>query len=129
MDKISHIPKLSGKENYREWALEIKGLAQWGNFLLHYESTSIASGLATEPTDPKDKELYFELMKTEMKAKGALSMTSTMIIKEELDQLKSPADANKPANAHEMWAHLKAKFETVRATLPHSQRALSVCSC
>ena len=90
MDKLSHIPKLSGKENYREWALELKGLAQWGNFESHFEDNSIGQELATPPTDDdkKDKDLMAllnEKFKNEQKAKGALMITTVVAHKDDLD--------------------------------------------
>ena len=121
MDKIlSTVPQLLGKENYREWALAIKGAAYWGGFWIHYENAEVLNTISRTEADAiaasdetKSKVTQdIELVKAEMKAQGALLMTVTMVIKLDLDGLKHPDDTEKPATAYDMWARLKSKYET-----------------
>ena len=107
MDKtsLSSIPQLTGKENYWEWALAIKGVAFWGSFWPHYQLPNLMAKSET----PADDEA--ELGKLEMKAQGALFMSVSMVIKLDLDSLKNPKP-EEPINAYIMWEHLKGKYET-----------------
>src|SRR5258708_4197973 len=85
MDKtsLSQIPLLTRKESYRKWALAIKGAAMWGNFWAHYTEPDFSKQVKSDEVDTtKDED-----RKLEQKAQGALLMTTTMVIKLDLDQL------------------------------------------
>ena len=124
--QLNSVPLLSGKENYCAWALAIKGAAMWGGFWEHYidptvlqvakpESTTDPATTSNETTDPprttKTTTTSAEVQKLEMKAIGALIMTTVPVIQMELDTLKPQANEI-AVTAWDLWFHLKSKYET-----------------
>jgi hypothetical protein len=124
---LKSVPVLQGKENYREWALAIKGIAYRGDFWSHYtnpnilikeedtpEGTTIPGGKVKVPEDDKD------VLKLEMKAMGAILMTVSMVIKLDLDTLKVKdkeqstylTEVTREPCANDIWLCLKEKYET-----------------
>ena len=121
--QLSSVPLLSGKQNYRAWALAIKGAAMWGGLWQHFVDPNILESIKPEPdaqattsaetTEPAKPAATTsaEIQKLEMKAVGALIMTTVPIIQMELDSLKPNPD-EKTIFTWDMWQHLKSKYET-----------------
>jgi hypothetical protein len=82
---LSTVPVLSGRENYKEWAVAIKGAAYWSGFWPHYVDEGIIDQIAKlapdadKATKMKFNEKANELGKLELKAQGALMMTVSMV--------------------------------------------------
>jgi hypothetical protein len=95
---LSSVPLLTGRENYKEWTLAIKAAAYWSGFWNHYTDKDMlvkitkpepVEGVDPPKLDAKDLENIADLNKLEMKVQGALMMTVSMVIKLDLDALKT----------------------------------------
>ena len=118
---LSAVPILTGKENYREWALAIHGLALWNNFSSHLEDADYVSRIMAieEPKEDAAKAanaaLMLETQKLGRKAQGVIRLTVTTIIALDLNALaivkREGQEADKPT-AFDMWQHLRTKYKT-----------------
>ena len=96
---LQGVPILTRKENYREWALGIRGASLYHNFWHHYQTKVKLSAIKTETVgdgdtattrEVEDEAQSLKIMKLKMRVQGALILTTSMVIKMELDTLKDP---------------------------------------
>ena len=110
---LSHIAAkvtvLTGKSNYRDWAVDLKATAKMGGFWNAYIDKNKAGATATaEEQDRVDQR--------NMKAEGLLYKTVSQVIRIELDTYRvtdtsvSPPSTCKPTVA-EMWKYIQDTYE------------------
>jgi len=89
----------------------MEGVACWGGFWQHYTEATILESIKKDESSTSEVTVAEDLMKMEMKAKGALMMTVSMVTLLELDALKANHDGDEEkVTAYIMWDHLKKKY-------------------
>ena len=111
---ISQIPVLNSQAQYQKWSLEVTATAMIGGFNAPLIGTNV---LETTDADQLDK-----LRQREEKATGLILKTVSQVLRKELMELRFPTSTTKPdlipANAEQMWNHLKKKFEKKKGLMP-----------
>lgn len=105
-----NVPVLTGRANYRQWALEIKAAAQLLNVYQAFQGMD-------EPTDHTVKSDVADFKRREERAIGLIACTCSLNLKIEFSELLI-ADSNvtggkREATAAEMWSYLRTKFEKI----------------
>ena len=117
--RIAKVPILSSQAQYAGWASEVEALALSGGYSNPPFGTNTTTSTDAAETNKVDQH--------EQKAKGLILRTVSETNCQELHALRfthtvdvsgTPTQQQLPANAQEMWDHLKAKFEKQKGIAP-----------
>ena len=116
---IAKVPVLSSQAQYAGWASEVEALALSGGYsnpLFGTNTTTLTDAAETDKVDQREQKakglILCTVSKTNHQELHALCFTHTV------DVSGTPTQKQLPANAQEMWDHLKVKFEKQKGIAP-----------